>query len=75
MTGKWLVILLVLLLILKMMCTLPAVTSVEDLAVRLAFVLLRVTVDMFHRLNKWNAVGTCCVQKNERKRRMLPNCP
>jgi len=74
MTGKWVVIQLVL-LILKIMCTLPAATYGEDLAVRLAFVLLRVTVDMFHRVNKRNAVGTCCVQKSERKRRMLPNCP
>ena len=46
------------LLVLTMMCTLPAVTSVEDLAVRLAFVLLRVAVDMFHRANKRNAEGT-----------------
>jgi Na+-transporting NADH:ubiquinone oxidoreductase subunit NqrB len=55
MTGTWSLILLVMLLILMMMRTLPAVTSVEDLAVWLAFILLQVTVDMFHRINKWNA--------------------
>ena len=57
MTGTWLVILLVLLLIRMMMSTLPAVTSVEDRTVRLAFNVLRDTVVIFHRMNKQNAEG------------------
>jgi hypothetical protein len=75
MTGTWLLIVLVLLLIIMMMCTLPAVTFVEDLAVRLAFILLRVAVDMFQGMNKRNAEGTCCVQTSGRKIRMLPKRP